>query len=95
MHHTNLLDGVANLSGKAFIPTHMCDNPKIYTGRSVHGGKNNLKYSPSKDVGELKWCILIRDLWTQGIDSIHNMRVVNTDATSYQSKFPERCLETA
>ena len=28
-------------------------------------------------------------------DSIHNMRVVNTGATSYQYKSPEKCLETA
>ena len=29
------------------------------------------------------------------MDSIHDMRVVNTDAVSYQSKTPEKCLETA
>ena len=34
------------------------------------------------------------DLWTQGTDSIHDMRVVNTYAVSYQSKTPEKCLET-
>ena len=34
-------------------------------------------------------------LWTQGTDSIHDMRVVNTDAVSYQSKTPEKCMETA
>ena len=37
--------------------------------------------------------LLIRYLYTQGTDSIHNMRVVNTDATSYQSKTPEKFLE--
>ena len=26
---------------------------------------------------------------------MHDMRVVNTDATSYQSQNPEKCLETA
>ena len=82
-HHNNFCDGVANLVSKAFTPTYVCDVPKIYTGHAVHGGKNKLKGSPSKDDGELKGVILIRDLWTQGMDSIHNKRVVNTDATSY------------
>ena len=36
--------------------------------------------------------LLIRYLWTQGTDSIYYMRVVNTDATSYQSKNPKKCL---
>ena len=45
--------------------------------------------SLSKDEGELKVDLLIRDLWTQGTDIIYYMRVVNTDATSYQSKTPE------
>ena len=31
----------------------------------------------------------------QGKYSIHDMCVVNTDAVSYQSKTPEKCLETA
>ena len=39
--------------------------------------------------------LLIRDLWTQGTDSIHDMCVVNTDTVSYQSKTPEKCLGTA
>ena len=68
----------------------MCD-----TYRTVPGGKEKLKGSPSKDDGELKGDLLIRDLWKQVMDSIHNMRVVNTDATSYQSKNPEKCLETS
>ena len=32
-----------------------------------------------RDMEELKGDILIRDLWTLGTDSIHNMRVVSTD----------------
>ena len=71
---------------KAFTPTHVNGNPKIYTGSAVRGGKYKLKGQPSKDQGDMKGDILIRDLWTQGTDSIHNMCVVNTDATSYQYK---------
>ena len=80
----NILDGVADLARKSFTPTHVRDDPKIYTGRAVHGGKEKLKGSPSKDRGYLKGDLLIRDLWKQGTDSINNMGVVNTDTTSYQ-----------
>ena len=51
--------------------------------------------APPTEEGEEKENLLIRGLWTQGTDSIHNMRVVNTDAVSYQYKTPEKCLETA
>ena len=80
--HNKLCDGVSDLAIKAFTPMHVHDDPKIYTGRAVQGGKDKLKGYPSKDVGEPKGDLLIRDLWKQGTDSIHNMRVVNTDATS-------------
>ena len=95
MRHNNLHDGLSELASKDFTPVHVRDDPNIYTGRAVRGGTDNLKGSPSKDEGELKEDLLIRYLWMQGTDSIHNMRVVNTDATSYQSKSPEKCLETA
>ena len=36
--------------------------------------------------------LLIRDLWQQGIDSVHNMRVVITDALSYVCRSPQKCL---
>ena len=35
------------------------------------------------EVTEQKGDLLIRDLWQQGTDSVHNMRVVNTNALSY------------
>ena len=61
----------------------------------MNGWKDKLKGTPSKDEGDLKGDLLIRDLWAQGTDSINEMRVVNTDATSYQSKTPEKCLKNA
>ena len=39
--------------------------------------------------------LLIRDLWQQGTDSVHNMCVVNTDALSYIRQSPEKCLQEA
>ena len=56
------------------------------------GGKNNIKGSPSQVVGEIKGDLLIIDLCIQRTDIIYDMRVVNTYATSYQSKSPEKYL---
>ena len=47
------------------------------------------------EVTEQKVDLVIRDLWQQGTDSVHNMRVVNTDALSYILKKPEKCLREA
>ena len=44
------------------------------------------KEAPPLEDGEEKGGLLIRYIWTQGMDIIYNMRVVNTDALSYQSK---------
>ena len=44
-------DGVSDLVSKAFTPTHVCYNPKIYTGHAVCGVKGNIKGSPAKDKG--------------------------------------------
>ena len=44
--HNKIHDGVFDHAVKAFTPTHMRDDPKIYTGCAVHGGKENLKESP-------------------------------------------------
>ena len=34
-HHNKLRDGVADLAGKAFTPSHMRDDPLIYSGHAV------------------------------------------------------------
>ena len=101
--HNDLHYGVADLAGKAFTPAHVRDNPKIFTSRDAKGGKSKSKgktaakgkeATPPGD-GEEKGGLLIQDIWTQGTDSIHDMCAGNTDAVSYQSKTPEKCLETA
>ena len=67
----------------------------MYICHAACGGKENLIVSPSKDEGDLKGNIPIRDLWMKGTESIHNMCVVNTDTTYYHSKTLEKCLGTA
>ena len=47
------------------------------------------------EVTEQKGDLLIRDLWQQDTDSVHDMRVVNTDALLHRLKDPYRCLHEA
>ena len=75
----------------------MRSNPKIFTGCAVRGGGKGKATGKGMEAtlpekGEKKGDLLIRDLWTQGTDSIHNMCVVNTDAVSYQSTTPEKYI---
>ena len=44
---------------------------------------------------EQKGNLRIRDFWQRWTESIHNMRVVNTGALSYQNKSKEKCLQKA
>ena len=86
--HNELRDGVVDLANKAFTPAHVRDDPKFFTGHTVRGGQFKAKFKgePSKDEGDMKGDILIRDLWMQGTDGIHDVRVVNSDAVSHRSQ---------
>ena len=103
--HNELHDGVADLASKAFTPSHVRKNPLIYSGRAVRRTKpmpaGSTKPNPTSEtpaaleVTEHKGDLLIRDLWQQGTDSVHDMHVVNTDALTYLKKAPEKCLHEA
>ena len=103
--HNELPDGVADLAGKAFTPAHVRDDPLIYSGRAMSRTKpkpagSKLTTPPdattaAPEVTEQKGDLLIRDLWQQGTDSVHDMRVVNTDALTHRTKDPEKCLHEA
>ena len=60
----------------------------------MRGGKEKIKGSSLKDEEGLKGDLLVRDIWTQGTESIHDIRHVSTEAASYQYKTPEKNLET-
>ena len=47
------------------------------------------------DATEQKGELLLRDLCQNGTDSVHDMRVVNTDAKSYRENSPKKCMEEA
>ena len=65
------------------------------TKATLAGSNNNSGHTAAPEVTEKKVDFLIRDLWQQGTNSVHNMRVVNTDAPTYQKKEPEKCLHEA
>ena len=82
----------------------MRNNLLIFAGCAV----KRLKAKPARTIGstdrdnaplpeatEQKGDLLIHDLWQNGTDSVHNMRVVNTDAKYYLGKQPEKCLQEA
>ena len=90
--HNEFRDDVADLSGKAFMPTHVHYKPLICAGLAMQRPNTQtpgttpspLKKKPEDT--EHKGYILIHDLWQNGTYSVHNMRVMNTDAKSYLAK---------
>ena len=67
--HNELCDGVADLAGKAFTPSHMRDEPLIYSGRAVTRMKamparsnGNSEHTAAQEVMEQKGDLLIRYL---------------------------------
>ena len=67
-----ICDGLADLAGKTFTPSHVRDDPLIYSGRAVKrtkatpagaSGNNNQAGAPLPEVTEQKGDLLIRDLW--------------------------------
>ena len=102
--HNELRDAVSDLDGKAFTPSHVRDDPLILPGRAVKrtkttpagaSGKTDRDGAPPPEVTKQKGDPLIRKLMQKGTDSVHDMRVVNTDAKSHSAKTPEKCLQEA
>ena len=66
------------------------------------------KARPARTIGSIYWYnapppvateqkrdLLIRDFWQNENESVHDMRVVNTDAKSHLVNQPEQCLQEA
>ena len=71
VRHNELLDGVADLSRKAFTPSHVRNNPLIFEGCGVKRPQENLARSkattvtsatPRLEAMEQKGNLLIHDL---------------------------------
>ena len=87
--HNKLCDRVAEMSGKAFTPTHVPNNPLILAGCAVKrtmAKPSTYKTTPSTnklEVMEQKGDLLICDLCQNGTDSIQDMHDLNTRAKSH------------
>ena len=94
---------MADLASRAFTPTHVRNDPLIYQGCAVTRTKaqparpcdSTASGTSPPEKSEQKGYLLIRDHWANGTDSVHDMRVVNTDAKFYWGRSPEKCLEEA
>ena len=80
----------------------MRDDPLIFAGCAVKrtkakpagtSGSTDHDGAPPPEATEQKGDILIRDLYHNGTNSVHNMRVVNTDANTHAVKTTEKCLQ--
>ena len=100
--HNELQDGVADLDDKAFTPSEVHDDPIIFEGCAMKSpeatpsgasGSTDRYGAPPPEATKEKEDLLICDLRQNGTDSVHNMRVVNTDAKSHSMKTPEKCLQ--
>ena len=98
--HNELRDGVVELAGKSFTPLHVHKDPLIHPGRafleieSHTMGSFNNNPPVANDILEQKVDMLICNLCQIRTDSIHDMRVLNTDSLSHWNKSPEKFLQT-
>ena len=89
--HNELRGGVADLAGKDFTLSHVRDEHLNYQDCAVKRtkakpdgpGDTTDPYDTLPEAIEQKGDLLIRNLWQNRTDIVHDMRVVNTDAKSY------------
>ena len=100
--YNKLRDGVTDQAGKYFTPTHVRDDPLICAGCAMKSPKAKPARSkttkvasstPPLEATEQKRDLLICDLCQNGTGSVHDMRVLKTDAKSYLSKTQETFLQ--
>ena len=58
-------------------------------------GTTDQTWAPAPEVTAQKGNLMICDLWHNGTDTVHDMRVMNTDAKSRMAMDPEKCLQKA
>jgi hypothetical protein len=74
--HNDIRDELSDLASKAFIPSAVRDEPKIYFSRSVEKKTALDQPNPSdthnlpKTQGEDRGDLMIRGLWARGTDCI-------------------------
>ena len=87
-----------------FTPSHVRDNPLIFACCYVKRLKTNLARTksikfpanmPPLEAMKQKVDLFISDLFQTGNDSVHDIRVMNTDAKYHLVKTPEKSLQEA
>ena len=102
--HNDLWNRVADLDGKDLISSHVRNDPLIFAGcavqrpkakSTVNSGSTDQEGTLPPEATEQKEDLLIRGIWQNSTDSVHDMRVMNTDAKTHFVKTPEKCLQEA
>ena len=88
--HNTLCYGVSNLSIKYFITLNFCNNSLIHTLCSMQGVRFQLVNHIQVSSHAPFWYP-----WQNGMDSIQDMHAVNTDASYYLQRYPEKCLQVS
>jgi hypothetical protein len=79
------------MAARAFQPSAVRDEPKLHQCRPTKVGKPCAPLINNEDRGD----VLIRGLPEKGTDCILDVRVTDTDATSYALKPSDKVLEAA
>jgi hypothetical protein len=98
--HNDIRDELSNLASTTFFSSTFRDKLRIHTSRAAEPKSTHEKQeSPAiqhlfqnnrmEDRGD----ILVGGLWTCGTDYISNVRIMDVDAKSQQSKDPHKVLE--
>jgi hypothetical protein len=76
---------------RAFQPSAVSDEPQIHKCCPTQAGQPCTPMAENEDHGD----VLIIGLWERGTDCILDVRVMDTDAPTYQMKNPHKVIEAA
>ena len=90
--HDEINYELSNLMRLAFKKSVVRAEPRIFNGSPATNSEND---SPTIDESGERGDLLVRGFWENGMDAIIDVRVVDTDAKSYNSRDPASVLKTA
>jgi hypothetical protein len=83
---------LANLMRLAFKKSTVRAEPRIFNGFTAANSNNP---SPIVDASGERGDLLVRGLWENGMDAIIDVRCVDTDVKSYNTREPDKVLKLA
>ena len=92
--HNEICYRVRDIYSKYFTPAHVCDDPLIFAGHSVQMTKTQPAWSTHQslknksEVTEQRGNLMICNLLQNETDSVHDMRVMNTNSKYHLEKTP-------